>query len=87
MTAHAVKRPMTAKRSGRLFGHAPVPGDKSISHRSVLFGGIASGTTRIEGLLEGEDVINSIKAAEALGAKARKEGVAWIVEGTGNGAL
>ncbi len=78
---------MTAMRSGRLCGHAPVPGDKSISHRSVLFGGVASGTTRIEGLLEGEDVINSIRAAEALGAKARKEGPVWIVEGAGNGAL
>jgi 3-phosphoshikimate 1-carboxyvinyltransferase len=78
---------MTATRSGGLKGVAPVPGDKSISHRSVLFGGIASGATRIEGLLEGEDVINSIKAAQALGARARKEGATWIVEGTGNGAL
>jgi 3-phosphoshikimate 1-carboxyvinyltransferase len=87
MTAHAIKRPLTASRSNALKGQAAIPGDKSISHRSVLFGGIASGQTRIEGLLEGEDVLNSIKAVEALGARARKEGQTWIVEGTGNGAL
>ena len=87
MTAHATKRPLSASRSNGLKGEAAIPGDKSISHRSVLFGGIASGQTRIEGLLEGEDVLNSIKAVEALGARARKEGGTWIVEGTGNGAL
>jgi 3-phosphoshikimate 1-carboxyvinyltransferase len=78
---------MTARKSKALSGSAAVPGDKSISHRSVLFGGIASGKTRVTGLLEGEDVINSIKAAEALGAKAHKEHGVWVIEGVGNGAL
>lgn len=78
---------MTATRSGPLTGEASIPGDKSISHRSVLFGGLASGETRVSGLLEGEDVINSAKAVEALGAKVRKQNDVWIINGTGNGAL
>jgi 3-phosphoshikimate 1-carboxyvinyltransferase len=87
MTMHAAIRPLTARRSPALGGSVAIPGDKSISHRSVLFGGVASGETRIEGLLEGEDVINSIKAVEALGARAHKQAGTWIVNGTGNGAL
>ncbi|MCB1385140.1 MAG: 3-phosphoshikimate 1-carboxyvinyltransferase [Nitratireductor sp.] len=79
--------PMTASRHGALAGAAAIPGDKSISHRSILFGGIASGTTRVTGLLEGEDVLNSVKASRALGAAIRKEGASWIIEGTGNGLL
>ena len=78
---------MTASRTKSLSGTAAVPGDKSISHRSVLLGGLASGTTRITGLLEGEDVLNSIKASRALGAQALKEGDQWIVQGTGSGLL
>ena len=78
---------MTASRTKSLSGTAAVPGDKSISHRSVLLGGLASGTTRITGLLEGEDVLNSIKASRALGAQARKESDQWIVQGAGNGLL
>ena len=78
---------MTASRTKSLSGTAAVPGDKSISHRSVLLGGLASGTTRITGLLEGEDVLNSIKASRALGAQALKEGDQWIVQGAGNGLL
>ena len=64
-----------------------MPGDKSISHRSLMFGGLASGESRIEGLLEGEDVLNTAKAMQAVGANIRKEGDAWIVYGTGNGLL
>ncbi len=87
MNLHAKKTPMTAALSGPLVGEVAIPGDKSISHRSVLFGGIASGQTRVTGLLEGEDVLNSAKAVEALGAKVRKEGEVWVIDGTGNGAL
>ena len=87
MTVHAALRPLVARRSGALSGNAAIPGDKSISHRSVLFGGVASGRTTVTGLLEGEDVLNSIKAVEAFGAKARKEGGAWIIDGVGNGCL
>ena len=64
-----------------------MPGDKSISHRSLMFGGLASGESRIEGLLEGEDVLNTAKAMQAVGANIRKEGDACIVYGTGNGLL
>jgi len=78
---------MTASRSGPLAGAATIPGDKSISHRSVIFGGLASGQTRVTGLLEGEDVLGSVAAMRALGAKAEKQGDEWVVSGTGNGAL
>lgn len=78
---------MIASKAKSLSGVAAVPGDKSISHRSVLLGGLASGTTRISGLLEGEDVLNSLKASRMLGAIAGKEGDDWIIQGTGNGLL
>ncbi|MCA1490228.1 3-phosphoshikimate 1-carboxyvinyltransferase [Ensifer sp. NBAIM29] len=80
-------RPATARKSSDLKGTVRIPGDKSISHRSFMFGGLASGETRITGLLEGEDVINTGKAMQAMGAKIRKEGDAWIIDGVGNGAL
>jgi 3-phosphoshikimate 1-carboxyvinyltransferase len=64
-----------------------VPGDKSISHRSLMFGGLASGETRITGLLEGEDVINTGRAMAAMGATIARKGDEWIVQGTGNGCL
>ena len=58
--AHDAKpQPATARRSSSLSGTARVPGDKSISHRSFMFGGLASGETRITGLLEGEDVMRT----------------------------
>jgi 3-phosphoshikimate 1-carboxyvinyltransferase len=64
-----------------------VPGDKSISHRALMFGALATGTTRISGLLEGEDVLNTAKAVIALGAPAAKEGDTWVVKGRGVGGL
>jgi 3-phosphoshikimate 1-carboxyvinyltransferase len=79
--------PATARKSENLKGTVRIPGDKSISHRSFMFGGLASGETRITGLLEGEDVINTGKAMRAMGAKIEKVGDTWIIEGTGNGAL
>ena len=87
MTSHAVNRPLSSRRAGALGGSVRIPGDKSISHRSVLFGGLASGRTSITGLLEGEDVLNSIAAIGALGATARKQDDAWLIDGVGNGAL
>lgn len=80
-------RPLAARRSSPLRGAARVPGDKSISHRALIFGGLAAGTTRIAGLLEGEDVLNSARAMQALGARIDRLGGDWIVAGTGNGAL
>ncbi|TIN08148.1 MAG: 3-phosphoshikimate 1-carboxyvinyltransferase, partial [Mesorhizobium sp.] len=57
MSHAAAPKPATARKSPALAGTARVPGDKSISHRSFMFGGLASGETRITGLLEGEDVM------------------------------
>jgi 3-phosphoshikimate 1-carboxyvinyltransferase len=61
-----------------------VPGDKSISHRALILGALAVGQTRISGLLEGEDVLNTAKAMRALGAKVERTGdFAWSVHGVG----
>lgn len=87
MSHGAAPRPATSRRSENLRGSVTIPGDKSISHRSFMFGGLASGETRITGLLEGEDVINTGRAMSAMGARIRKEGDTWIINGTGNGAL
>lgn len=80
-------RPASASRSHALRGEIRIPGDKSISHRSFMFGGLASGETRITGLLEGEDVINTGKAMQAMGASIRKDRDVWIIRGVGNGCL
>ena len=64
-----------------------MPGDKSISHRALIFGAMATGTTRITGLLEAEDVINTAKVVTALGAPAEKVGDVWQVLGRGVGGL
>jgi len=83
----ATPRPLSTVRATTLKGHVRVPGDKSISHRSLIFGALATGTTRIRGLLEGEDVINTARAVSALGAPAAKDGDTWIVTGRGVGGL
>jgi 3-phosphoshikimate 1-carboxyvinyltransferase len=80
-------KPARSRKSANLSGTVRIPGDKSISHRSFMFGGLASGETRITGLLEGEDVINTGKAMQAMGARIEKVGTEWIIQGTGNGAL
>ena len=81
-------RKVVARRSERLTGTLKVPGDKSISHRSLMIGGIAVGLTRIEGLLEGEDVLNTAEAMRALGAEiSRGEDGVWQVHGVGLGGL
>lgn len=87
MSGHGDPVPMQSARSGNLTGSVSIPGDKSISHRALLFGGLARGETRIAGLLEGEDVLNSAKAAAAFGADVKKDGDVWKVFGTGNGLL
>jgi 3-phosphoshikimate 1-carboxyvinyltransferase len=76
--------PMTARHSGALRGQVCVPGDKSISHRALILGAMAVGETRITGLLEGEDVINTAKAIRALGAAVERTGKgSWQVHGVG----
>ena len=87
MNAHAKPMPATASKSPALAGHVRVPGDKSISHRSLMLGGLASGETRITGLLEGEDVLRTGDAMRAMGAGITRQGSEWIVTGTGNGCL
>jgi 3-phosphoshikimate 1-carboxyvinyltransferase len=87
MSHSGTPAPATARKSENLSGTVRIPGDKSISHRSFMFGGLAAGETRITGLLEGEDVINTGKAMRAMGAKIDKQGNTWIIQGTGNGAL
>src|SRR6187200_955218 len=79
MTHNAQSRPAVARRSPALKGVARVPGDKSISHRSFMFGGLASGETRITGLLEGEDVMRTGTAMQAMGARIRKVGEQWLI--------
>ncbi len=87
MNHNLFAKPAISRQSANLAGVVSIPGDKSISHRSFMFGGLASGETRITGLLEGEDVINTGKAMSAMGAKIRKLGDVWIIHGTGNGCL
>lgn len=78
---------LTAEKSRNLTGHVPVPGDKSISHRALILGALATGTTRVAGLLESEDVIATAHALKALGAGVSREGQDWIIHGRGTGGL
>jgi 3-phosphoshikimate 1-carboxyvinyltransferase len=73
---------MRASPGGRLRGHIAVPGDKSISHRALILGALADGETRIEGLLEGQDVLETVAAVRALGAQVTRLGTGhWTVRG------
>jgi 3-phosphoshikimate 1-carboxyvinyltransferase len=64
-----------------------VPGDKSISHRSLMFGALAVGETRVTGLLEGEDVMATAAALRAMGATIEREADEWRIHGVGVGGL
>jgi 3-phosphoshikimate 1-carboxyvinyltransferase len=79
---------MTARPSSGLRGRVRVPGDKSISHRALILAGMAVGLTRISGLLEGADVLNTAHAMRAFGAlvEREEEGV-WSVRGVGVGGF
>jgi 3-phosphoshikimate 1-carboxyvinyltransferase len=74
-----LKGPLACRRTGPLRGSISVPGDKSISHRALLFGALASGETRVTGLLDAEDVRSTRRAVEALGATVRDEGGEIVV--------
>ena len=80
--------PLVSRKASGLKGRIRVPGDKSMSHRALMFGAIAIGETTIRGLLEAEDVINTARAMTALGADARRgdDGV-WRVQGAGIAGL
>lgn len=79
---------LTSRRAESLRGEVTVPGDKSISHRALILGGLAIGETIIEGLLEGEDVINTAQVMGQFGATvARDADGRWRVRGVGVGGL
>jgi len=81
-------KPLMARRNGPLAGRARVPGDKSISIRALILGALTVGETRIEGLLEGEDVINTAQTLRALGADLQRTGERqWRVRGVGVGGF
>lgn len=88
MTASALPEPMGLRASDPLTGRIRVPGDKSISHRSLMLGALALGETVIEGLLEGEDVLATAAAMRAMGAvvESGADGL-WRVNGVGVGGL
>ena len=81
-------RPLQSRASGPLTGTIRVPGDKSISHRALILGALSVGETKISGLLEGEDVLNTAKSMRALGARVERTGdFAWTVRGVGVGGF
>ncbi len=67
-----------AQPGGSLSGTIRVPGDKSISHRSIMLGSLAEGTTEVEGFLEGEDALATIQAFRDMGV---------VIEGPQNGRV
>ncbi len=89
--SHDTTTPMRPRRflpAGPLKGRIRVPGDKSISHRSIMLGALAVGETRVTGLLEGEDVLSTAAAMRAMGASVERVGDGeWRVNGVGVGAL
>ena len=88
MSSHGDPIPMTSRPCGPLTGEARVPGDKSISHRALILGALAVGETRISGLLEGQDVIDTAKAMRAFGAEVTDHGGGeWSVHGVGVGGF
>ncbi|MGR3485970.1 MAG: 3-phosphoshikimate 1-carboxyvinyltransferase [Paracoccaceae bacterium] len=88
MSHEGPAQPMRARAAGPLTGRAEVPGDKSISHRALILGGLAVGRTTVTGLLEGQDVLDTAAAMRAFGAQvARDEDGTWTVDGVGVGGL
>ncbi|SFA86853.1 3-phosphoshikimate 1-carboxyvinyltransferase [Poseidonocella pacifica] len=88
MSSHGIPTPMTSYPSGPLVGTAEVPGDKSISHRALILGAMAVGETRVTGLLEGQDVLDTAKAMRAFGAEVTRHGEGeWSIHGVGTGGF
>jgi 3-phosphoshikimate 1-carboxyvinyltransferase len=88
MAHQALPRPLSSVRSGPLQGRVKVPGDKSISHRALMFGAVTVGRTIITGLLEAEDVLGTAAAMRAFGATvSRDDAGVWTVDGLGVGGL
>ncbi|WP_415921321.1 3-phosphoshikimate 1-carboxyvinyltransferase [Tateyamaria sp. SN6-1] len=88
MSSHGAPIPMTSSACGPLSGVAEVPGDKSISHRSLILGALSVGETTISGLLEGQDVLDTGRAMQAFGAEVINHGGGdWSVHGVGVGGF
>ena len=88
MKVHMQARPLTVSASPKgLSGRTLVPGDKSISHRSLMLASLAHGRTKVYGLLEGEDVLRTAGAMRALGATITRDGAVWTIDGRGVGEL
>ena len=88
MSGHGTPIPMTSRKGPALKGEAHVPGDKSISHRSLILGALSVGETVVTGLLEGEDVLDTARAMRAFGAEAmRDDAGVWHVHGVGVGGF
>lgn len=87
-TDPAAPRPRRFASSGPLRGRIRVPGDKSISHRSLMLASLAVGTSRVTGLLEGEDVLSTAAAMRAMGATIERQASGeWLIDGVGVGSL
>ena len=78
---------ITVHKSKKLSGFISIPGDKSISHRAIIFGSLCVGKTTVIGLLESEDVQRTIEAVRQLGAKVDKKDGKWEVYGFGVGGF
>ncbi|MGF1609012.1 MAG: 3-phosphoshikimate 1-carboxyvinyltransferase, partial [Kiloniellales bacterium] len=79
---------LTAHPAEAISGSARAPGDKSVSHRALMLGGLALGESEIDGLLEGEDVLRTAAAMRALGAEAERQADGrWRLYGRGLGGL
>ena len=78
---------ITINKSKKLSGYISIPGDKSISHRAVIFGALCVGKTTIKGLLESEDVHRTIEAVRQFGARVEKKNGDWEVDGFGVGGF
>ncbi|MBP7063932.1 3-phosphoshikimate 1-carboxyvinyltransferase [Ferrovibrio sp.] len=88
MTAASTPRPHQSSPGKPLAGNLAVPGDKSISHRALIFGALAVGETEVTGLLEGEDVLRTAAAMRAMGAEVERLGEGhWKVRGVGVGGF
>lgn len=81
-------RPLAAEASAALTGRIRVPGDKSISHRALIFGALAIGETVIDGLLDSDDVARTAAVMAALGGGVHRESAGrWRINGVGVGGL
>ncbi len=88
MSGHTTPEPLRSHKASPLKGEARVPGDKSISHRSLILGAMAVGETRITGLLDGEDVLRTADAMRAFGAEVIEHAPGkWTVHGVGVGGF